>query len=498
MFKKLFNLLRPAPPPPAPGTSPRKSLKVGPSWQNAAAAHDAIDEAFSKVRHQPYQPPKGVVPKGKAVTGDSVDYSFINQMYASPDAVFMGYPALSNLAQKSENRVACEQSANEVFRKGFKIKSNDTDNDRSTIINQLEDAFEKLGVEKHLKRLGFNAEAFGQAHLFVKLKGDDAELSRELMISPTKIKKGDLEGFRVVEPTWCYPQGYNSTDPLKDDFFIPGAWYVLGKLVHTSRMKQLVMYPVPDILKPSYNFGGLSLIQMMLPYVVNWESVRDDIPRIITTFRTYIWSTEMEAYLQDRREFEKRLDTLVYGKNNHGVLAIDKDGETLEQMNTALTGLADLLGQQQKLLCMPSRLSVTSLTGSQPNGMNASGEGESDAQHENIANKQKNAYKPVLDWILKLVCMSEFGQVYEDLYIDFNPLDEMSDKEIAEINKLKAETYSTLVGEQIITPEQANAALASDDDSGFNGIKYEGIPDIEGFEDEDKDPPPGELQPGDS
>jgi hypothetical protein len=133
-------------------------------------------------------------------------------------------------------------------------------------------------------------------------------------------------------------------------------WYVMGRMVHASRMKQLVLYSVPDMLKPSYNFGGLSLIQMMLPYVMNWESVRDDIPRIIMSFRTYVWKTDMETYLQDKSQFDKRLDTLVYGKNNHGVLAIGKDLETLTQMNTALTGLNDLLVQQQKLLCMPSVL----------------------------------------------------------------------------------------------------------------------------------------------
>jgi hypothetical protein len=76
---------------------------------------------------------------------------------------------------------------------------------------------------------------------------------------------------------WTYPQAYNATDPISLDFFVPQMWYVMGRMVHASRMKQLVLYSVPDMLKPSYNFGGLSLIQMMLPYVTNWESVRDDI-----------------------------------------------------------------------------------------------------------------------------------------------------------------------------------------------------------------------------
>lgn len=480
---------------------PRK-LAVGQSWASDSEMQKRkIDQHFSSMKHGAYKPPAGVVPDD-AVVGDSVDYGMLNSVFVSSDSVFMGYPLLATLAQKSENRVACEQSVNEIFRKGFKVKSNDTKNDRSAIIGQLEDAFEKYAVEKHLKLLGFNAEAFGNSFLFVKLKGDENEREKELMLDSTKIKKGDLEGFRVIEPMWTYPQAYNAIDPISPEFFVPQQWYVMGRIVSASRMKPLVLYSVPDMLKPSYNFGGLSLIQMMLPYVTNWESVRDDIPRIIMSFRTYIWSTDMETYLQDRNEFDKRLDTLVYGKDNHGVLAIDKAMETLEQMNTSLTGLSDLLGQQQQLLCMPSRLSVTSLTGSQPSGMNATGEGETTAQHENISNKQKNSYKPVLDWILKILCLNEFGEFYDDLYIDFNPLDELSDLEIADINNKKADTYVKLIDSEVVTPEQVCKVLAADDDSEFNGIKYEVVSirpdeDEEGL-DEDKDPSPGSLQLNDS
>ncbi len=477
---------------------PRK-LAVGQSWESDSEYQKKkIDKHFTGIKHSAYQPPKGVVPDN-AVVGDSVDYNMLNSVVTSSDSVFMGYPLLASLAQKSENRVACEQSVNEVFRKGFKVKSNDTKNDRSDIIGQIEDAFERFAVEKHLKSLGFNAEAFGNSFLFVKMKGDENERDKELLLDPTKIKKGDLEGFRVVEPMWTYPQAYNAIDPISPEFFVPQQWYVMGRIVSASRMKSLVLYSVPDMLKPSYNFGGLSLIQMMLPYVINWESVRDDIPRIITSFRTYIWSTDMETYLQDRSEFEKRLDTLVYGKDNHGVLAIDKQVETLEQMNTALTGLHELQAEMLRLICVPSRLSVTSFTGSQPSGMNSSGEGERESQHENVSNKQKNSYKPVLDWVLKILCLNEFGEFYEDLYIDFNPLDEMSDIEIAELNNKKADTYVKLIDAEVVTPEQVCKVIAADDDSEFNGIKYEVVsiyPD--GELDEDKNTAPGEVQLDDS
>lgn len=55
---------------------------------------------------------------------------------------------------------------------------------------------------------------------------------------------------------------YNADNPLSDDFYRPSEWYVMGKTVHASRMIDLISRPVPDMLKPAYNFGGLSLVQI--------------------------------------------------------------------------------------------------------------------------------------------------------------------------------------------------------------------------------------------
>jgi hypothetical protein len=138
MFKKLFNLLWPKTVEPSlASVVEKKSLKVGTSWvTDEQYQKDKIDQHFAAMKHQPYSAPKGVVPEG-VVTGDSVDYAYLNNTFTQPDSVFMGYPVLANLAQKSENRIACEQSVNEIFRKGFKVKSNDTKANRETSLTRL-------------------------------------------------------------------------------------------------------------------------------------------------------------------------------------------------------------------------------------------------------------------------------------------------------------------------------------------------------------------------
>ncbi|MGR0260990.1 anti-CBASS protein Acb1 family protein, partial [Klebsiella pneumoniae] len=82
------------------------------------------------------------------------------------------------------------------------------------------------------------------------------------------------------------------------------AWFVMGKTVHASRFIDLVSRPVSQILKPSYNFGGLSLTQLMEPYVNAWEQIRQEIPKIIKAFTLSGLKTDMDTRMRDPAEFQ--------------------------------------------------------------------------------------------------------------------------------------------------------------------------------------------------
>jgi hypothetical protein len=99
---------------------------------------------------------------------------------------------------------------------------------------------------------------FGHGQIFIKIKGQESDEARKLplVIDPATIKKGSLLGFAVVEPLWTTPYAYNSNDPTAPDFYKPRAWFVLGKQTHADRLLSFISRPVPDMLKPAYNFGG--------------------------------------------------------------------------------------------------------------------------------------------------------------------------------------------------------------------------------------------------
>ncbi|WP_236273086.1 anti-CBASS protein Acb1 family protein, partial [Escherichia coli] len=113
--------------------------------------------------------------------------------------------------------------------------------------------------------------------------------------------------------------------------FKPKQWWVLGKNVHHSRLLTLVMRPVPDMLKPAYNFYGISMSQLMLPYVQRHQSIVDAVAKLITMFSLTGIKTDMSAILAGdeggANQLMMRLKALALGRDNQGVLAIDKGQE---------------------------------------------------------------------------------------------------------------------------------------------------------------------------
>ncbi|MTV78262.1 DUF1073 domain-containing protein, partial [Streptococcus pneumoniae] len=75
------------------------------------------------------------------------------------------------------------------------------------------------------------------------------------------------------------------------------SWFVMGKATHSSRLLSFMARPVTDLLKPAYNFGGMSLSQLLEPYVNNWLSTRDNVSALIANFSRSGLATNMGSIL---------------------------------------------------------------------------------------------------------------------------------------------------------------------------------------------------------
>lgn len=374
-------------------------------------------------------------------------------------------------------------------------------------VHQLEEEFKRLNVQDCFRKLAEQDGFFGRSHLFIDIAdpktnvladsamGDKAELKFPIgdgqdMVTEAKVKKGMLQRLKVVEPIWCYPANYDSANPLAVNWYAPSMWFVQSMEVHASRLLTFVGREVPDLLKPAYSFGGLSLSQMAQPTVQNWLRTRQSVSDVVHSFSVFVLKTDMAGnnggLNEDGDEVFKRVDFFNDTRDNRGTFVVDKETEDFMNVAAPVSGLDKLQAQSQEHICSVSGIPLVKYTGISPSGLNATSEFELQCFYEWIKAYQIAFFQPNLTRIFHLAQINIWGKVDPDLYFEWAPLREMTEKEKADARKSDTDADKALIDAGVISPEEVRGRLAKDPDSPYKGINVEDVPE----------PPEPDLPPG--
>ncbi|WP_204821227.1 anti-CBASS protein Acb1 family protein [Neisseria lactamica] len=429
--------------------------------------------------------PDGVKPNGIAMDGSPLGNFGADCFFGTG---FIGYPRLAELAQISEYRSVSETTANEMTRQWIEIKSAGEE-DNSETIRQIEECYERLNVRDVFRKAVETDGLFGRGQILVQIKGHDGKLANPLLLTEKTIAKGSLKALVNIEPMWTTPAPYNAVDPTLPDFYKPKAWYVMAQEIHASRLFTLISRPVPDMLKPAYNFGGVSMTQLMMPYVERWLRTVDSVSDLLHSFSLSGIKTDMSAILggSDDGDTNIILRAELYNRlrDNRGLMLLSKDEEEFFQFNTPLSGLDALLAQSQEQMAAPSHTPLVKLLGITPSGLNASTEGEIAVYYDHIRAMQENLLRDPLDKLLKLVQLHLFGKVNDNITFDFVPLRQMSETELSTIRKSDTDRDVAYIQAGVVSAEEVRGRLAGEPGSGYNGIDVEDVPEMpdDGFSD---------------
>jgi phage-related protein (TIGR01555 family) len=480
---------------------------------------------------QPYQPPPGVLPKGApAIAMDEaiggMDFNQLNNWAFGAGIFgslfeegigFLGYSYLAQLTQRPEYRRISERIATEMTRKWIElqvitspeldkpvkkpdeaapadgdVEPEDTPENaaaaqaakNNTIrLKQLEDELKRLKVRDAFYNVAEQDGWFGRAHLYIDLgPEDDKEDATSIgnghnEESKVKVKKNKLKAIRNVEPMWCYPSVYEAKDPRRGSFYNPSVWYVNGVAVHASRLLTFVGREVPDILKPAYAFGGLSMSQIAKPYVDNWLRTRQAVADLIESFSVSGVYTNMTGALQDGGvEAIRRIEMFNTMRANSGSFALDKETEEFFNVSTPLGTLDALQAQSQEQMASISGLPIIILLGITPQGLNASSEGEMRAFYDWINAYQESLFRDHLQTVIEFAQRNIWGKVDKNITFVFKPLWSMTEKEEAEIDKFEGEADQIRIDSGVLHPEEARKALAAKPGSRYSDINIEDVP----------------------
>lgn len=458
------------------------------------ASQPAIAQQALKDRLAPYEPPQGVRGPGfDRVAMDASLTALRHWMDTNPSLVenyiadglgFPGYTHLAEMAQRAEFRKPCEVIARECTRAWLRFVYRGHGHDEAGTrerLDQLEQSCRKLALRDVVKRQVLQALTYGIGHVWVGLKNqslDTAAQSAPLRATSQGMGRATLERLVAIEPVWTTPNSYDVDNPLSPDHYRPRNWWVQGRLVDRSRLLTMVPYEVSDILKPAFNFGGLSLTQQLKSYVHNFLRTRDAVAGITANFSRLVLLTDMASNVQtsltglnpelgmcfeviDVTSLRGRAALMQDVAEGQSIIIADKNAEDAKILSTPLNGLDKLLAQSMEAMASIPGIPLVKLFGLQPSGLNASSDGEIRVFYDEISAFQETLIRPIVQRVLDLVQIDLWGEIDPKIDFIFNPLWQMDEKTRAGIEQSRAETVSALVKGGVVSTDEARRRLAA-------------------------------------
>jgi phage-related protein (TIGR01555 family) len=501
-----------APPLPPARIEPsvRAPLKITPELLAASRVERAfgttrVERAFGTTRGQSHQapttpwtipqPPPGMLPDGAKTMAMDEDigglygwaggYGGTGGLFGE-GLSFVGYAYLAELTQRPEYRRGSEIIAKEMTRKWIRLTAAG-DDDKTDKLAALDAAMKRLRVQDAFRRAAEHDGFFGKGQIYLDTGAtqDPAELKTPLILDRAKIKPGGLKRLVVVEPLWTYPTAYNAIDPLGADYYKPQAWYAMGKEVHASRWLTFVGRELPDLLKPAYMFGGLSLTQMGKPYVDNWLRTRQSVSDLIHSFSVSGLKTNLGGALTGGGLASggglgvmDRVALFNNMRDNSGSLVLDKDSEDWFNISTPLGTLDHLQAQAQEHQSAVWGIPLIVFFGITPSGLNASSDGEIAVWNAWIEAQQEHLFTANLTRLLQIIQLSEFGEIDPDIGFVWEKLGKIDATAAAAIRKSDADVAVAYIGAGVLAPEEERTRLAAAEDSLYPGLDVSDLPEM--------------------
>lgn len=389
---------------------------------------------------------------------------------------FMGYQMAAIVAQHWLVDKVCTMPARDAVRHGFDVTLDGTASEDGDEIKAVTKADKRYRLRAHMRDFIRKGRIFGVRIAIFKVKSDDPKYY-EKPFNPDGVTPGSYEGIVMVDPYWTMPQldMASVSSPGSAHFYDPTWWQIDGVLYHRSHLCIFRNSDLPDLLKPSYNYGGIPVPQQIMERVYAAERTANEAPQLAMAKRTIVWNTDIEALLGNQDAFAQHMANFTELMNNFGVKINDRD-DTMTQLDTSLADLDETIMTQFQLVCAAGRVPATKLLGTTPKGFNSTGEYEEASYHEELETIQENDLQPLVDRHHLLVLRSDIEPQFSykpgtlSANIDWRPLDSPTGKERAEINKLNADTDAILVNTGAIDGIDVRDRLRKDGDSGYAGL----------------------------
>ena len=333
-------------------------------------------------------------------------------------------------------------------------------------IEGLEEEEKRLGLWPKLQRALILARLFGGGALII---GDGAG-NTMAELKPETIRKDGLRYIHVMN-RWELSLGQPITDVDSPWFRQPEYFQITtagtrqNVQLHPSRVIPFIGQAPPEgglfTQTDSWFWGDpimLSIreaVQDAMTATAGFAALIDEAKLDIIKIPELMANVATEEY---QSRLLTRLSLANTGKSAHRALIID-GAEEWNQRQVTWAGIPDVMMRFLEIVSGAADIPVTRLLGQSPKGLQSTGKGEQQDYYDKVEADQGELLKPALERLDELLIRSALGSRPDDIYFEFNPLDEPDEAAEAEIDKKVADTLKTYSDIGIIQDE-ALAAIA--------------------------------------
>lgn len=406
---------------------------------------------------------------------------------------FIGWQACALLYENAYIKKACEIPARDAVAVDYKLQYvNSDDGDDSTDKEKEEERLAKLkrisDKDMLIKDIVRDADIFRKVYgqvLVVPAFNKEIDMSKPF--DPKRIPKGSYKGMTLVQPFWVTYQmsADGVANPQMAGFYEPEYYVINGKTkIHKSWVIKPITGVCPDILRPVYYYGGIPLTQQIFERVFCAEKTANEAPKLALTKRLLIVDGNIENMAANPRQAYETLQNVLELRDNMGLM-VKNPTDQVQQIDTSLGDMDTLIMTQFQLVAAIAEMPVTKLMKTQLKGLANSGDYEMKDYNQSLIEIQENVYNRILERHYQILSISEYGRDLE-LCVVWNPIDTPTEKELAEIEQIQANTDSVYISAGVIDASEVRDSLRANDDSRFHNLSDE-MPEIDGdmFDDED-------------
>ncbi len=403
------------------------------------------------------------------IAGQEVIYTYFAKQS------FIGFQNCAILSQNWLINKACMQPAVDASAISYDITLNDdeTTEEDNRILEELKAKAiftQNYDIISVCREFAEKKRRFGQCLCLPVVNGVDYSLPFNIdAVAPHSYK-----GMVNIEPQWITPilDGRASNDPTNTRFYKP-TYFKLpdGRIVHYSWVLFGTYGNIPDILKPTYYFGGYPLPQLLYEQVYAAEKTAKEAPMLAQSKRLNYMEGNLNAYMTNSDKLDKEIRLMSWLRNNWGWMLVGRD-QKLGQLDTSLTDVDSVTMLSYQIVSAIAGMPSARLLETSPKGWQSTGSYEDENYKKLLLSIQQEDFIPILNRHYRLLTKSEYGKSYEYNCV-FNPIDTPSAKELAEINEINCRTNSAYISAGVVSAEEVRNALRQDETSGFNALSEE-------------------------